>query len=126
MLTNDPKRLLFIYPRASSFTLVPVIDKLTRKMMGAWKAREHGWKEYRGFHRCTGCDAESDNREHFVVTVKGARILTNSLAIHYLALHRADVPRIDLAIVANLAADEIDVPRKMLKPRWYSSRPHTR
>jgi hypothetical protein len=120
MVISDKGHLLFIDPRAAS--AVPVIDKLTRKMTGAWKTREHGVNEYRGFHRCTGCDAESDNRDHFVVTVKGARLLTNSLAIHYLAFHRADVPRAELAKVASLAAEELEPSAKLMKPRWYSSR----
>jgi hypothetical protein len=120
MIHSDSRHLLFIHPKAAS--PMPVIDTLTRKMAGAWKAHEHGMSEYRGFHRCTGCDAESDNRDHFVVIVTGARLLTNSLAIHYLAHHRADVPRDELAKVASLAAEEVDPPAKLLKPRWYSSR----
>lgn len=120
MINSDKGHLLFIHPKAAS--PMPVIDTLTRKMTGAWKTREHGISEYRGFHRCTGCNAESDNRDHFVATVTGARLLTNSLAIHYLALHRADVPRDELAKVASLAATELDPPAKLLNPRRYSSR----
>jgi hypothetical protein len=106
MFSSEEQHLLFVEPQGRPSS-VPVIDALTRKMAGAWSVRtvqEPGW---RGLHPCTGerCYATSDNYDSFVVTVDGARLMTNSLCVHYLAFHRAEVPERELAKVARLAGD---------------------
>ena len=83
------------------------MTQLALPVPGAWQTREVG-KSWRGRHMCTGCSAESDNYDHFVATVDGGRLKTNSLAVHYLAYHRADVPEGELAKVVRLQADEAD------------------
>jgi hypothetical protein len=104
MISRDKDHLLFIEPtRPPSPT--PRIDALTRRMTGAWRARTESKHEYRGTHMCTACSATSDNRDHFVVTTDGRQLMTHSLAIHYLAHHRDEVPDEELAKVASLAAD---------------------
>lgn len=54
---------------------------------------------YKGHHRCTGrgCQARSGNAD---LLIEG--LVTNSLAVHYLAHHRGDVPCGELAKVAVL------------------------
>jgi hypothetical protein len=88
MIQIDDKHILMIEP--SSAPTAPVVDDITRKMSAAWRGRVTGRIAYRGWHDCTGvgCTASSDNRDH---DVRGLE--TNSLCIHYVARHRADVPQ---------------------------------
>ena len=58
---------------------------------------------YRGTHTCS-CGARSDNTDHVI----GARFTTNSLAVHYLAHHRAEVPADELADVLSLPAADAE------------------
>lgn len=87
----------------------PVIDELTRIMATALRNAKAGDKAWRGFHTCS-CGAHSSNRDHFVTTTDGRRLKTNSLAVHYLAYHRHDVPKEDLAKVLTLASAEPSAP----------------
>jgi hypothetical protein len=59
----------------------------------------------RGHHGCTGrgCRAVSDNVTHLV-----DGYATNSLAVHYLAHHRDEVPRGELAKVAALNGPDVE------------------
>lgn len=103
----DPNGLLMIEPQRTSS--VPVIDELTRKMVAAWRQRRDSEHGYRGIHVCTGdsCGRTSDNRDHFVC-VDGEELVTNSLAVHYIAFHRDDVPQAELDKVARLDFGEED------------------
>lgn len=111
---NDGLHLLFIHPTGKA-SAVPVIDDLTRKMVGAMRAARLGPHRYRGVHQCTGngCSAISDNVDHYVnitdlfgTQSSSFEVLTNSLAVHYLAYHRDEVPAADLLRVAALIARE--------------------
>jgi hypothetical protein len=84
----------------------PVIDSLTRAMAGALNFAKEGSSRYRGIHQCTGrgCVASSDNTDHYVSASTG-EFMTNSLAVHYLAHHRAEVPANEIDKVASLLAD---------------------
>lgn len=84
---------------------IPVIDAATRRMAALLQRGTNG-KRYRGMHWCTGagCTAQSDNTDHVIL---GGRI-TNSLAVHYLAMHRADVPESEITIVLALDVGEVD------------------
>lgn len=109
MIHHDPEHLLFIEP-TSAPAVQPVIDDLTRKMAGAWRARETSRTGARGWHNCTGagCSANSDNHDHWVTTADGARLSTNWLCVHYLAFHRGDVPPEEIAKIERLAGDPVE------------------
>jgi hypothetical protein len=51
----------------------------------------------RGFHVCS-CGAQSNNRD-FLVSVSPRPVVTNSLCIHYLRDHPAEVPESDYEII---------------------------
>lgn len=95
----DAKGLLMIEP-SSQTSQYPVIDQLTKKMVAAWRSRKISDFSFRGFHRCN-CGVISDNKEHHT----DGRV-TNSLAIHYLAYHREEVPKEELEKVAALVYGE--------------------
>jgi hypothetical protein len=111
MISTADTHLLFIEPGLASAQ--PVIDELTRKMTGAWRTRRIVMS-YRGFHRCA-CGAESDHHNYAVATIGGQLLTTNLLAIHYLAFHRADVPRAELEKVKQLAGEPADPSPKLLR-----------
>lgn len=99
--TTDPTDLLFIEPTA--MPSVPFVDRYTQKITAAWRARRTSTYAMRGIHQCIGfaglgCRAQSDNRDHWVHGLK-----TNSLCIHYVACHRAEVPAEALAIIDSWA-----------------------
>ncbi len=72
----------------------PVIDDITQKMVAAFRQAEGTGIHYRGFHMCS-CGAHSTNTDY----VLPSGHVTNSLAIHYLALHREEVPAEQIEIV---------------------------
>ncbi len=108
METNEG--ILMIEPRGK-FSVEPVIDKLTRKMTAAWRKARHAEDGYRGFHICE-CGTFSDNKDHWVG--EGEGLLTNSLCIHYLAYHHADVPKEELEKVRTLHYGEAEPTEKEL------------
>lgn len=101
---RNPDGLLMIEPTCAA--TVPLIDDLTRKVTALRRAVIDPEKRtrYRGMHRCTGaggCRAHSDNVDH-AIRVGGMNVdygtvgpdvdvQTNSLIVHYVACHRADV-----------------------------------
>jgi hypothetical protein len=99
--------LLFIEPKLPAANQ-PIIDDLTIRMNTALRQGKSGIYRnddiiegrYRGFHRCA-CGAMSDSQDHLVLTVNG-HLLTNSLATHYLAYHRAEVSEAQLNMVRQL------------------------
>lgn len=101
MLNSKDTHLLFIHPAGPPTE--PIIDELTRKAAAMWRARRTDPNGYRGVHECTspGCGVTSDNKNHFV-TSPGAsgELMTNSLMVHYIAVHRNEISERDLGIVA--------------------------
>ncbi len=91
--------ILYIEP-SDMASAEPVIDELTQKMTAAFRSATDG-VVYRGVHQCR-CGAVSSNREH--VLPNGEE--TNSLCIHYLAFHRAEVPAFQLEKVRRLDCGE--------------------
>jgi len=73
------------------------VDEYTRRMAGALRVAElDPWlKRTRGHHTCV-CRMDSSNSNHYVRTESG-HLITNSLAVHYLAHHRSEVPEGELA-----------------------------
>lgn len=111
MIDLDDDHILMIEPKGAP-SAEPVIDDVTRRFTAAYRASKPGSRRYRGWHDCTGagCQATSDNADHYIT----AGMMTNSLAIHYLACHRADVPRSEIEKVlalpdraADPTADEV-------------------
>lgn len=99
----DPDALLMIEPRRAA-AAEPVVDALTRRMTAAWRARRAGAFACAGVHFCV-CGAASDNLPAFV-RVCGVELETNSLCVHYLAFHRAEVPERELEKVRALEVAE--------------------
>jgi len=100
MINLDADHLLFIEPTGAP-SATPTIDHTTRKLVGAWRARRASDYAYGGFHECTGegCRAVSDDSDYWI-----DGLMTNSLALHYLAFHRSEVPQSELAKIAALTA----------------------
>jgi hypothetical protein len=80
----------------------PVVDELTKKMVVALYWSKNGIivkgriipGGYRGVHVCS-CGAVSSNQDHLLLVQDPIR-LTNSLASHYLAWHRDEIPESEL------------------------------
>jgi hypothetical protein len=100
----------------------PVIDKYTRRMAaalnkgvwGAWSSSRgfdpgSGWK---GFHVCV-CDAMSSSRDCQLE----CGTVTNSLCVHYLAMHRSEVPDEELAKVMLLPDEEAEPTTEQISPK---------
>lgn len=106
MIHIDEDHLLFIEPVYPARPVV--IDHLTRRMTAALRgaADDPLGRRYRGFHGCV-CGMSSTNRDYYV-EIDGHRMKTNSLAIHYLACHRDEIPGIEMNKVYGLPWDEAD------------------
>jgi hypothetical protein len=77
----------------------PFWDEVCERMtLYLAEARSTGTR-YRGFHSCTGegCDATSSNTDYVLPGEAGVR--TNSLALHYLTLHRSEISAPELKAV---------------------------
>lgn len=83
-----PDGLLMIEP-LNKGSENPIIDDYTCLATYALRLQIMG-QAYRGFHVCK-CGAHSDNRDR---TYNG--IETNSLIVHYVAMHRDEVPQAEL------------------------------
>lgn len=100
----DPRGLLMIEPTQPPS--LPIVDALTRRVAGALRTAQLG-ETWRGWHTCS-CGARSDNRDHCVQLVDGTWVLTNSLAVHYVARHRPEVPRADIDRIMKLASASVE------------------
>jgi len=128
MLIDKPNSLLYIHPwnRASR---KPILDAYFLKVYYAIHYRKIGmgsvWgdeydlrKGTKGVHDCTGkkCKCQSSNQE-LILERKYKRkrwpwakkppsfVYTNTLALHYLAYHRDEVPQSELNKIDQLLAD---------------------
>lgn len=72
----------------------PIVDEVTRKITSAFRLGESDGNRWRGFHTCP-CGAHSDNTDYILPS--GHQ--TNSLAIHYVALHRGEIPSEQLELI---------------------------
>jgi len=113
----DPDGLMMIHVGRTT-SAQPVMDNLTCMMAAALRASHRSERVCRGAHRCA-CGARSDN--HIYTLPDGCT--TNSLAVHYLAFHRADVPAAELAKVLALGcptveptASELQAPKPPERP----------
>lgn len=107
MIVLAPDHLLFIEPQLPR-SAESLIDEYTCRMAGAMLSA-NPQASYRGIHYCR-CGATSTNCNYIVrigQRVAGSPwhgLLTNSLAVHYLALHREEVPPDELLKVLTLTA----------------------
>lgn len=121
--------ILFIMPATT--TEQAVIDDLTRKMASlltqAYETRGDKVGIYnmeddlfaprigsRGFHTCR-CGANSTSQDYLIGTLNGKAVVTNYLAVHYLAHHRSDVPEGTLDLINRLDGSEIDPTPELLQ-----------
>lgn len=113
MISQAADHLLFIEPGTAA-TPEPQIDGLTKRLAAAWLGHDVGHVGHRHTHKCV-CGARSDNRDHYVRMIDGKRLKTNSLAIHYLAFHRAEVPAAEIAKLDLLPDAEGNPTRSQLR-----------
>ena len=97
---EDRGPLLMLVPKNGA-SAEPVIDEVTRKMAAALRNHSRNGRVSRGLHVCR-CGAFSDNSEHWIKDDKGGEYLSNSLAVHYVAYHRDEVPKEELQKIAEL------------------------
>jgi hypothetical protein len=96
---NTPELLLYIEPRNMA-SAEPVIDEITTKMTAAFKEATGTEMHWRGFHHCV-CGSCSDDTDYILPS--GHQ--TNSLAVHYVAFHRNEVPEEQLDIISKFAIE---------------------
>lgn len=109
--------MLFIQPTRLP-TDEPLIDELTMRMTSA--LRQASVPDYRfcGVHVCI-CGAVSDSTNR--VLANGA--VTNTLSVHYLAYHRAEVPAAELDAVWQLPASaDVPSPAELGAPEYRQRR----
>lgn len=100
-------------------TPLPLIDHYTKAIVYAWRnchTQSDAWRSYRGEHFAK-CGMVSDNHDHWLYG-----FLTTSLAIHYIAYHREEVPKVDLNKVDYYWSQEDQecYPTDAeLKPAWF-------
>jgi hypothetical protein len=100
MISNEG--LLYIEPRQPAST-APMVDHLTRKMTAAFRAAKPSGLGYCGIHACV-CSAVSKNRDFWLPNGE----MTNSLCVHYVAHHRAEVPPDHLAKIEAFTFGEVE------------------
>ena len=116
MKSDRQDMLLYIEP-SENVSEVPVIDAATRKMTAAFHRATPGIA-YRGYHTCR-CGANSSNCDYTLAD--GTQ--TNSLCIHYLALHRHEVPASQVQKVLSLTCGEEEPTQEQLNiPRHYNQK----
>lgn len=101
----DETGFLMIEPKGPC---TPTIrDELTAVAGQVFSLANPGRIRYRGFHRCV-CGAVSDNRDWHMPDGRQ----TNSLVVHYISQHRAEVPEAELKKLYSYAS----VPPEALTP----------
>ena len=104
--------LLYIEPGQPA-SATPVIDPITRKMCAAFRKSRRSDYACGGIHNCF-CGACSSDCDYHLPNGD----LTNSLCIHYLAHHRAEVPQEQLARIAAFPYGEAEPnERELLGPQ---------
>ena len=96
-----PTRILYLKPHNKA-SCQPVIDRYTKMMTAAFRKGVVG-RRTNGHHECI-CGVHSHNADYLLTN----GVLTNSLCIHYLTVHRDEVPVDVLQKVAALNCGEAD------------------
>lgn len=128
MINTSAACLLMIEPSASTST-EPVIDGLTQRMAAALNraAKRHAGQLPGGPFMCTrgwhtaASGANSDNVCWQVELLGGSMVETNSLAVHYLAYSRDEIPVEELAKLELLPLDFAEPTQEQLWPgrKWW-------
>src|SRR5262245_22363123 len=103
--------LLFIEPQQPA-SPTPVIDQITRRMCAAFRKARASAYVFCGYHRCV-CGAISGDHDFHLPNGD----VTNSLCVHYVAHHRSEVPREELARIGAFRFGEVEpTPQELQKP----------
>ena len=94
----DKNGFLMIEPQNAATE--PIRDDLTAATDILLSLAEKG-TAWRGWHTCV-CGATSGNCDLYVI-IGVKKYLTNSLAAHYVACHRDEIPREQMVLVYSLA-----------------------
>jgi hypothetical protein len=105
--------LLFIEPKRWA-THDAIVDTITRKMCGAFRAARQSEHAYGGIHVCF-CGACSSNCNYYLPSGE----MTNSLCVHYVAHHREEVPLEALAAIDRFRCREADPNELKFQGRAY-------
>lgn len=81
----------------------PIIDHLTKKMVAAFRQAQPLPFGFMGVHQCN-CGATSTSHDY--VLPNG--MITNSLCIHYLALHRETISSEQLELIGQFSFGELE------------------
>jgi hypothetical protein len=100
---QTPRELLLYINPMTGISDEPVMDEITSKMTSAFRAAADTGEQWRGVHQCV-CGACSDNTDYILPS--GHQ--TNSLAVHYVALHRAEVPEDQLEIISTFDLEPVN------------------
>jgi hypothetical protein len=118
MIRLDDEHLLMIEPDGVGGA--PIVDELTRRMTAAFRLSMNSppdaWNA--GWHSCT-CGARSDSRDYavFVGGMNGKHLRTNSLCVHYVAMHRDEIPASEMEKLIRLSFAEAE-PEGALLGTW--------
>lgn len=104
----DPNGLLMIEPKTQAGE--PVIDALTRTVTALLRSASEGEK-WLGWHECI-CGARSGAVDLWV-HIGGKKYLTNSLAVHYAARHRREIPQQQMKLIMSLKGSEEPTAREL-------------
>ncbi len=107
------KQLLFMEP-VQPASSTPVLDSATRKICAAFRKAKKSDYAYGGIHECV-CGATSSSCDYHLPSGD----LTNSLCVHYLAHHRAEVDKEELARVESFSFGEADPSEEELQGPAY-------
>ncbi|MFZ3031654.1 MAG: hypothetical protein WA082_01335 [Candidatus Moraniibacteriota bacterium] len=110
---SGPKQLLFIEPNMEAAPR-PVLDEITRKMAASFAHAEEYGPRSRGFHICK-CGAQSTNTDYKLPN----DMVTNSLAVHYVAMHREEVPQEMLDEITRFNDGETEPTEEMLQTKVF-------
>jgi hypothetical protein len=123
IILDDPQALLYIEPQNPP-SAEPLVDEYTRHMTGLLDAHEntgcymsgrfYPHDAFRGWHTCS-CGVWSTNVDYLLP----GGLITNSLAVHYLAFHRDEVPTVMLERVMTTSssiAPENPTPEHLQEP----------
>jgi hypothetical protein len=97
----DPNGFLMIEPKNQANKTV--IDDLTCSVTALLRTAEDG-QAWFGYHECI-CGAYSGNVDLWV-EISGKKYLTNSLAAHYAACHRDEIPQQQMKLIETLKGTE--------------------
>ncbi len=91
----------------------PIVDSLTRKAAAMFNhhIRPEPGRHSFGVHTCS-CGANSDSKE-WTLTFEGKKYRTNSLAVHYVACHRREVPERELRLIESFPYGEEPTERQV-------------